>query len=132
MRPYQRPRQIQNTQENHGLMIFRNKITPGSAPILFECSSSFRPEDAEIAEIVRCMMFFAIVDGVFASFSLHICSYRDQSGNGSYSAIDLTVTDPSLLLDFSWKVHDELCGNDHFPIILESLNSTVGERPTRY
>jgi hypothetical protein len=26
-------------------------------------------------------------------------------GNGSYSAIDLTVTDPSLLLDFSWKVH---------------------------
>jgi hypothetical protein len=53
-------------------------------------------------------------------------------GNWSYSAIDLTVTDPSLLLDFSWKVHDDLCGSDHFPIILESLNSTVGERPTRY
>jgi hypothetical protein len=55
--------------------------------------------------------------------------------NGSYSAIvlsRLTVTDPSLLLDFSWKVHDDLCGSDHFPIILESLNSTVGERPTRY
>jgi len=53
-------------------------------------------------------------------------------GNGSYSAIDLIVADPSLLLEFSWKVHDDLCGNDHFPIILESLNSTVGERPTRY
>jgi hypothetical protein len=37
----------------------------------------------------------------------------------------------SLLLDFSWKVHDDLCGSDHFPIILESLHSTVGERPTR-
>jgi len=24
-------------------------------------------------------------------------------GNGSYLAIDLTVTDPSLFLDFSWK-----------------------------
>ena len=55
--------------------------------------------------------------------------------NGSYSAIvlsRLTVTDPSLLLDFSWKVHDDLCGSDHFPIILEYLHSTVGERPTRY
>ena len=53
-------------------------------------------------------------------------------GNGFHSAIDLTVTYPSLLLDFSWKVHDDLCGSDHFPIILESLYSTVGERPTRY
>ena len=30
------------------------------------------------------------------------------------------------------EVHDSLCGSDNFPIILESLNSTVGERPTRY
>jgi hypothetical protein len=37
------------------------------------------------------------------------------TGNGSYSAIDLTVTDPPLLQDFSWKVQDDLC-----------------ERPTRY
>jgi endonuclease/exonuclease/phosphatase family metal-dependent hydrolase len=61
-----------------------------------------------------------------------LCIFNDGTdiylhpGNGSYLAIDLTVTDPSLLLDFSWKVHDELCGNDHFPIIVESLNSTVG------
>ena len=67
-----------------------------------------------------------------------LCIFNDGTDtylhpvNGSYSAIDLTVTDPSLLLDFSWKVHDDLCGRDHFPIILESLNSTVGERPTRY
>jgi hypothetical protein len=27
---------------------FRNKITPGSAPIFFQCPSSFRPEDAKI------------------------------------------------------------------------------------
>jgi hypothetical protein len=31
-------------------------------------------------------------------------------GIGSYSAIDLIVAGPSLLLDFSWKVHDDLCG----------------------
>jgi hypothetical protein len=29
-------------------------------------------------------------------------------------------------------VHDDLCGSDHFPNIIESLHSTVGERPTRY
>ena len=50
----------------------------------------------------------------------------------SYSAIDLTVTDPSFLLDSSWKVHDNLCGSDNFPIILESLNSTEGDKSTRY
>jgi hypothetical protein len=43
------------------------------------------------------------------------------------SAIDLTVADPSLLLDFSWRVHDDLCGGDHFPTVLESLHSTVDE-----
>jgi hypothetical protein len=43
-------------------------------------------------------------------------------GNVSYSAIELTVTDPSLLLEFSWKVH-----GDHFPITLESLSSTIGK-----
>ena len=32
--------------------------------------------------------------------------------NGSYSAIDLPVCDPSLLLDFSWSVDDDLCGSD--------------------
>ena len=43
-------------------------------------------------------------------------------GNGYYSAIDLTVTDPSFLLNVSWKVYDDLCGSDHFLLILESLN----------
>ena len=65
-----------------------------------------------------------------------LCIFNDGTdtylhpGNGSYSAID--VADPYLLLDFSWKVHDDLWGSHHFPIILESLNSTMGEKPTRY
>ena len=68
----------------------------------------------------------------------NLCIFNDGTdtylhpGNGSYSDIDHTVSDPSLLLDCSWKIHDDLCGNYHFPIILESLNSTVVERPTRY
>ena len=45
----------------------------GSAPNLLQCSSSFRSEDADISEVVRCRMFselsfdlFTIFDGVFA------------------------------------------------------------------
>ena len=53
-------------------------------------------------------------------------------GNGTYSAIDLTITDPSLLPDFSWRVHDDLCGSDHFPIILEQLSSTCLEKVPRW
>jgi hypothetical protein len=53
-------------------------ISQGSAPILFQCSSSFRPEDAKIAEVVRSWMFsepscglFAIFDGIFALIIKH-------------------------------------------------------------
>jgi hypothetical protein len=41
-----------------------------------------------------------------------LCIFNDGTdtylhpGNGSYSAID--AADPYLLLDFSWKVHDDL------------------------
>ena len=43
-----------------------------------------------------------------------LCIFNDGSdtylhpGNGSYSAIDLSICDPSLLLDYSWRVHDDL------------------------
>jgi len=43
-----------------------------------------------------------------------------HSSSGSQSAIDLSICNPSLYLDFLWKVHDDLCGNDHFPIIIDS------------
>ena len=42
-----------------------------------------------------------------------------NSFTGSYSAIDLTLCDPISYMDYRWKVHDDLCGSDHFPILLE-------------
>ena len=66
-----------------------------------------------------------------------LCIFNDGSdtylhpGNGSYSAIDLSICDPSLLLDYSWRVHDDLCGSDHFPIILENLFPSSCERVAR-
>ena len=39
---------------------------------------------------------------------------------GSKTAIDLSICDPSLMMDLSWSVHDDLCGSDHFPIVLKT------------
>ena len=44
---------------------------------------------------------------------------------GSYSAIDISISDPSSYIDYTWKVHNNLCGNDHFHIILESHNLSM-------
>jgi len=40
---------------------------------------------------------------------------------GSRSSIDLGVCDPALFLDISWNVN--LCGSDHFPVILSTYRS---------
>ena len=42
---------------------------------------------------------------------------------GSFSSIDLAICDPALFLDLSWNVHDDLCGSDHFPVILSTSAS---------
>ena len=55
----------------------------------------------------------------------NLCILNDGSktylhpGNGSYSSIDISIVDPSLLLDLNWSVHDDLCGSDHFSIIIK-------------
>ena len=57
--------------------------------------------------------------------SNNLCILNNQSptylnpSNGSYSTIDITLSDPSGCMDYSWKVHDDPCGCDHFSIILE-------------
>ena len=51
---------------------------------------------------------------------------------GSRSSIDLAICDPALYLDFSWQVHDDLCGSDHLPIILKHLTGTVPTSPQHW
>ena len=38
---------------------------------------------------------------------------------GTATSIDLTVCDPRLGTDFKWSVHDDLCGSDHLPVLLQ-------------
>ena len=63
-----------------------------------------------------------------------LCFLNDGSytylhpGYGTYTAIDLTITQPNLLLDFSWRVLDDLCGSDHFPIVIKHQGPATGGR----
>ena len=53
----------------------------------------------------------------------NLCVLNDRSSTflssatGSRSSIDLTICDPSLMLDLAWSVYDDLCGSDHYPIV---------------
>ena len=53
-------------------------------------------------------------------------------GTGTYSAIDLTLADASIFLDYSWNVHDDTFGSDHFPIILENSGPELDDKIPRW
>ena len=59
-----------------------------------------------------------------------LCMYKKSNtylhpATGTYSAIDLSICDPSLFLDYNWKVHDDTCRSDHFPILLENITDEL-------
>ena len=64
----------------------------------------------------------------------NLCILNDKSYTyfnsftGSYSVIDLILYNPVSYMDYGWKVHDDLCGSDHFPILLEILQPLHDER----
>ena len=65
----------------------------------------------------------------------NLCFFNKKSqthidpSSATYSAIDLTLCDTSIFLDFTWRVYDDTCRSDHFPIILESLHSQDDDLP---
>ncbi|KAG5875849.1 hypothetical protein JTB14_036805 [Gonioctena quinquepunctata] len=44
--------------------------------------------------------------------------------SGSSSAIDLSLCSPSILIDHTWRVAEDLHGSDHFPIMITNNSST--------
>ena len=54
-----------------------------------------------------------------------LCLFNDESptychpASGSLTSIDLSISDAVIFPDFSWSVHNDLCGSDHFPIFLQ-------------
>ena len=62
---------------------------------------------------------------------MELCILNDGSATyihpatSSTSALDLSICGPSLVIDYEWNIHEDLCGSDHFPVILTS--NAVGE-----
>ena len=44
----------------------------------------------------------------------------------------MTFADSSIFLDYSWKVHNDTCGSDHFPIILENSGPELDDKIPRW
>ena len=65
-----------------------------------------------------------MLEDLFSNFNLSVFNNGDSTyihpATGTKSVLDLSVCHPSLLLDFEWSVHDDLCGSDHFPVLLKS------------
>ena len=58
-----------------------------------------------------------------------ICLMNDKSntyldsGKGTFSSLDLSLCHPSLYLDFDWSVCEDQRGSDHFPVLIESVQT---------
>ena len=58
-----------------------------------------------------------------------LCLLNDKSptylhpATGHYSSLDLSICSPVLFLDYGFQVHDDLCGSDHFPVLLKNDSS---------
>ena len=67
-----------------------------------------------------------------------LCLLNDKShtylhpGHGTYSSIDLTFCSPSLFLDLAWEVGVDLCGSDHFPILVHLKPPLPPERQPKW
>lgn len=55
-----------------------------------------------------------------------------SSFKGTFSTIDLTITSPELQTIFNWNVHSDLCGSDHFPIVLNPVQKRAYSRRPKW
>ncbi|WP_078455227.1 hypothetical protein [Solemya velum gill symbiont] len=68
----------------------------------------------------------------------NLCLFNDKSptflhsGHGTFSSIDLSISDPSLFLDFEWSVENDLHGSDHFPLILKNTELENTAQPQKW
>lgn len=67
-----------------------------------------------------------------------LCLLNDGShtylhpGYGTYSAIDISLSDPILFLDYDWSVLEETHGSDHFPLLLKYSGQPSQEYTPRW
>ena len=70
--------------------------------------------------------------------SSNICLLNDKSptyfhpATGSFTSIDLSSCSASVFLDFTWQVHSDQCGSDHFPILIDVVKSMPKDNVPRW
>ena len=72
--------------------------------------------------------------------SNNLCLHNQNSqtllnpSSGSFFAIDLTLSNPSIYTDYNWRVYKDPCCSDHYPIIMEKFTMkklrTTNKTPT--
>ena len=69
-----------------------------------------------------------VIEDIMLKYNLSLLNNGSTTylhpATGSLSAIDLSICDPGLYLDYEWSVHDDLCGSDHFPIVIKTNEPT--------
>ena len=69
---------------------------------------------------------------------MDLCILNDGSATyihpatGSTSALDLSICGPTLVLDYEWHIHEDLCRSDHFLVILTSNVVKEETAPNRW
>ena len=51
---------------------------------------------------------------------------------GTLTCVDLTLASSNIALDITWETHLDLCGSDHYPILLKEVNNEVQQGEARY
>ena len=68
----------------------------------------------------------AMIASVVEALDLSIFNAGDHTHyhiqTDTTSVLDLSLCSPDALLDFTWNVTGDLCGSDHYPILLSSPN----------
>ena len=77
-----------------------------------------------------------VLEDLFSEMNL--CILNDGSltyihpTTSSTSALDLYICGPSLVLDYEWNIHEDLCESGHFPVILTSNAVEEEAAPNRW
>ena len=77
-----------------------------------------------------------IVDDLIQNNNISL--YNDKSMtfhniyNNSFSAIDLSISSPTIHLDFNWSVDEYLHGSDHYPVHLKYSRNIPSYAPVRW
>ena len=80
------------------------------------------------AELLRVLL----IPTDFAFITQKLPHIYTQPLAHTYTSLDLSICFPTLLLDYDWKVHDDLCGSDHFQILLNNIGPDVDEPVSRW